>query len=158
MPTNRRKRMPRRRTDTTELTWEMRYHLEHGYGIFGDRLTREEFEDAWDEHGETILAEFIEENPGRRPFAWWLLEHGEERPVVAPWATAKEVESYRSANCRRDTFGFLHTSVWAGKKPGGGYWSLQEPEPFYLRRHGLLTAEEEEILADLWERGPCLYG
>lgn len=36
--------------------------------------------EAWQEHGAEITAEWIVSNPGSRPWAWWLVEHGMSPP------------------------------------------------------------------------------
>src|SRR5580704_6790224 len=85
MPTNRRKRLSRRRLDVAELNRHQRRELESGacilpwLGFRGDAVA---FNKAWRVHGREILEDFIERHPGRRPFAWWV-EHGKERTVVA---------------------------------------------------------------------------
>lgn len=46
---------------------------------------------AWDEHGERITREYVEDNPGSRPQGWWRFEYErrpptfvEDRPEGAP--------------------------------------------------------------------------
>jgi hypothetical protein len=137
MPTKRRMR-PHRRTDIEELDDSRLYELQTGHPLIsvmsfdGDvELMRL----AWEIHGEDVLADFIAEHPGRRPFAWWLFDHGKERPIVADWPTwTPEV----LASHRSDTYGFLHTEIFGGRSME----PLQEPETDYLRRLGLLTESE----------------
>src|SRR5947209_3445580 len=104
MPTNRRRREHRRRGQVGVLTADQRYHLETGLhhfrGLGGDR---EQFEGAWEEYGEQLLAEWIERHPGTRPFAWWLVEHGEERPLL--WDEEPDrVQAMRDDTRRGNTF------------------------------------------------------
>jgi hypothetical protein len=137
------RRAPRRRQQVSDLTQDQRYHLETGMfyqGGFGADLER--FTAAWEEHGEQILAEFIDRHPGRRPFAWWLLEHKQERPMIDRSVPAHRVEALRRADGRGNPFGFLHTRCYGGPAFG----PLQEPEEDYLRRKGLLTSEERAAL------------
>ncbi|MBL8798775.1 MAG: hypothetical protein JNM56_33085 [Planctomycetia bacterium] len=147
MPTNRRRRVQRRRQQITVLTVGQRYHLETGMHLldgFDDRAT---FEAAWEMHRPDIMADFAAQQPGRRPFAWWLLDHGEERPVLHGRLTAAELQAIRDDERRGMYFGYLHCE------------GLQESEVSYLRRRGLLTAEERKLDADgrldeLAEDGP----
>src|SRR5262245_17338425 len=125
-----------RRLDLLVLTKGQRYHLETGCVCVpgaGFGSDRESFEDAWEIHRDTILEEFIAEHPGRRPFAWWLLDHAQERPVVGTWATEREVEALRHDPRRFCKFGFLDTSI-LGPDEDGELVPLQEPEEDYLAR------------------------
>jgi hypothetical protein len=135
----RRRNAPRRRRpDLAELTRDQEYHLTRGSFFFDGIPDRADFEAAWEEHGERLLAEWVEEHPGTRPFAWWLLDHGEERPVTADGPNAAGWEAAARAEAKRHRFGFLHTDFIP---------ALQEPEEDYLRRLGLLSANEEAALA-----------
>jgi hypothetical protein len=130
-----RRRARIRKPDLSDLSKDQRYHLEHGmswFGGFEDNL--EAFTEAWEIHGEAILAEFIAKHPGRRPFAWWLLEHKKERPLLDGY-TREEFREYRFGGHR---FGFLHTNGWIPP--------VQEDEIAYLDRLNLLTPQEREIL------------
>src|SRR5262249_43497698 len=144
--------------DLAELSPFQRRHLEQGHPLVpGEGYgRREDFEAAWRLHGEGLLEEWIEAHPGTRPFAWWLLDHGKERPVVAPWATTEEVRRPRAEPGR---FHFLHTEVYSGRRPDGRLQPLQEPEDEYLERLGLLGEDElaqvcEQRAAEIaeWER------
>jgi hypothetical protein len=133
MPTNKRWRRAARRTDVSELTSDQRRHLEHGnsfFGGFGGDL--DAFSRAWEQHSAELLESFIDRFPGRRPFAWWLLEHRKERPILR---TDIDPAIMRS---RPGAFGFLHTAI----HDGTGRNHLQEPEYKYLKRHGLLSDNE----------------
>jgi hypothetical protein len=138
-----------RRQDLLVLTHHQRMHLETGGCWFpgaafdGDR---ESFEDAWDIHREAILAEFIARRPCRRPFAWWLCDHRQERPIVSTWATQRQIEAMRNENRRTMMFGFLHTRT-LGMDGEGRWMELQEPEEEYLERLGLLSQAELDALA-----------
>lgn len=104
---------------------------------FGDDL--EFFRAAWEMHGPRIMYEW---NPTKscffRPFAWWALEHGEERPINSH-VTPLEVKRWRAS---ATYYGYFSTHVQCC--PG----ALQEPELHYLRRRGLLTAREQELTKD----------
>lgn len=144
MPTNRRKRLPRRRSNLDELDFDARYHLENGMpflpesGFPNDLVA---FTEAWRRHGEALLEEFLDKHPRRRPFAWWFLEHGQERPIVGTFMTPDGIERLREEN-RPYAFGFLHTAILGDCKPDRSWTPLQEPEAEYLERLDLLTDDE----------------
>lgn len=129
-----------RRRIEMELTPAQRSQLATGWvrpGMGGGDhfTTREEFAAAWAEHGPKILADWIAKHPGTRPFGWWLVEHGHERPIVAGCRLdAAEIDGLRSDKfC--ETLGFLHL------RPGG-FDDVQQPEREYLAERGLLTPQE----------------
>ncbi len=105
--------------------------------------TIEEMRDAWDAVRDDVLPAFIEKHPGRRPFAWWLFDHGRERPLyrerLEGFCTEEQLrrEQGRGDSSR---FGFLHTQMWGSK----GYF--QEQEEDYLARHGLLGRDELRLV------------
>jgi hypothetical protein len=137
MPILRRK-MRDRRMDVTDIDHNQEYQLCTGRPIvpFGHFATRDDFEAAWGQHGERLTAEFVRENPGRRPFAWWLLVHKRERPLVQPgMITDGWVKELRASH-----FGFLHTEICGGPNMD----SYQEGECEYLHRLGLLEPGEFE--------------
>jgi len=96
------------------------------------------FRRAWELTRATLLPRFIASHPGRRPFAWWLIDHGKERPVIEsnlpPRMTA---EHFRAVWGSAEHFGYLHTRL---SPP------MQEPERDYLKRNGLLTDAERVAL------------
>jgi hypothetical protein len=98
------------------------------------------FREAWKRYRHEILPAFIREHPGRRPFAWWLLEHRKERPIVDNRPDAKDREKReRQERRNRRCFGYLHTHFIP---------ALQEDETEYLARKRLLTAEERKLLLE----------
>jgi len=145
----------KRATPLTELTAEQRRHLLRGGTYFGDGFSdRETFAAAWELHRDELLAEFDQDRrrcyfapTWIRPFAWWLCDHGEERPVIGKWATPADVERIRKQDDHRHShFGYLHTSIIGGWPD----WEhLQMTERDYLELHELLTPEEEKWLAEL---------
>lgn len=143
MPTNRRRRLQARRPDVAELTKWQRRHLESGHPLFRDAGFRdlETFTAAWELHREEILRDFIAKYPGHRPFAWWVLDHRQERPIVNPGPLAAAC----IAEERRRTFGFLHTSILI-PAPGPTFIPFQEPETAYLARKNVLTKAERAAL------------
>src|SRR5262245_9664727 len=97
-----------RRIDVAEpLTYSRRKELESGRPMFNDDrpLSEDELRALWESHRETVMREFVAENPGERPWCWWYFDWGKERPIVAPNISDDDVASHRN-NSR---FDFLHT-------------------------------------------------
>lgn len=135
MPSIRRRERVRR-ADLDVLTDGQRLHLLDGYTFFGDGFTdADTYREAWEMHGDELMAEWMKEHVGCRPFGWWFCR-GEERPVINEKATARDIELARQSN-RNEHFGFMHTNWWP---------RLQESERSYLTRLGLLTPEELAVL------------
>lgn len=114
-----------------ELDPMLRWDLESGRSL-EQFATPEDLANVWDSLGDELLAEWITANPGTRPWAWWVCEHGQERPVTGSWATPAVVAKHRAES----RFGFLHSDIWSGRE------TLQMPEWEYLHRAGLLTDDE----------------
>jgi hypothetical protein len=131
------RRRPRlKRDDFVQLDADCRQELETGQAFFnGFNGDAEAFAQAWRIHGQQVLAEFVEAHPGRRPFAWWVLTHRQERPIIDPDPPAELVAALRGGNI----FGFLDSDIRCG--PDG--CPLQEPEVDYLADRGLLTKAEK---------------
>lgn len=113
MPTNRRYRMCRR---TPAYTPEMilsdadlRHHVETGRPYFAGFATVEEFADGWEAVRDVVLEDFVSRHPGRRPFAWWLLDHGTERPLLVDPLYGEPVTREHALSYSGVTFGFAHT-------------------------------------------------
>lgn len=138
MPRLRRKGPQRRRGTYETLSGNQEYQLGTGRALIPtDHFTTEDdMRVAWELHRDRLLPEFIHKHPGRRPFAWWLFDHGEERPIVVDWP--EWTDGAVVERMRRETFGFLHTEIL-----GRGGETFQEQERAYLSRVGLLTAEEK---------------
>jgi len=83
-----RRRTPSRR-GTVELDhW---YDLEFRFGpAFRDRGT---IEDAWNAFGEEFLANYINHNPGSRPWAWWTFEA--KHPAAESETTAEYLTRHK---------------------------------------------------------------
>lgn len=118
------------------LSDDLRRDLEDGHSFFESYETKEDMAAAWAAVGEELLTAYIAQHPGRRPFAWWLFSHGQERPLNPGWAN-DNIERDRS----RSRFGFLDTSDWVGS-----LLPMQEDQTFYLQRMGLLTATELQLI------------
>jgi hypothetical protein len=99
---------------------------------------------AWKYHGVEILAEYIAAHPGRRPWPWWVWDHGQERPIVNPMGAEQELQ----AREQYTIFGVLVCGIehGHGAAPGEMHPWL-EPEEEYLERMGLLTDGERKILS-----------
>jgi hypothetical protein len=131
------RRRPRLKRDAfIQLDADHRQELETGTSFFGGfEGDTEAFALAWRIHGPQVLAEFIEAHPGRRPFAWWVLVHKQERPLTDPDPPAQLVSALRAENL----FGFLHSDCWGGPDR----CHLQQPEVDYLAARGLFTKAEQ---------------
>ncbi|MEX2141609.1 MAG: hypothetical protein WD894_20250 [Pirellulales bacterium] len=136
------------RPDVAVLSIDHEYQLDSGSTMLSstEPMDLDTFKAAWEFHRDRLLAQYIRRQPGRRSFAWWLLDHGIERPVVNRFTDEAELRRetdgggcLRGASC---PFGFLHTHLYGGPD----MLAFQEDETDYLRRHGLLTAVEEIAL------------
>ncbi|MDB5344303.1 MAG: hypothetical protein JWP89_2680 [Schlesneria sp.] len=129
VPKRQRRQQPTDRL--ADLSEDLLADLRTGSPIFERYETIDDMRDAWEEFGDEILAAWIVLQPGTRPFAWWLFDHGKERPIIG------DLPDFALVCQRRDArFGFLDTSIWLCP----GY--LQEPECPYLERMGILSEEE----------------
>jgi hypothetical protein len=134
------RRKKERRADYEELTRGQRKQLEDGSCmacLIGFRDV-DEMRAAWEVHGADLVAEFIANRPGHRPFGWWVFVHKLERPIVNHHVRDAAIEQ----SSRRACFGFLHSDI--GVPKGDMLLPWQEPEPDYLSRKGLLEPGEFE--------------
>jgi hypothetical protein len=128
------------------MTWakmpgSLRQHLLSSWRGVGPMFKSiEDFTEAWNSVREEVLPGFIARNPGSRPFAWWRVDHGLERPPIpaSEWGeeiTAEQMNGDRQTNRHWQTFGYL--------------WNVDylEPQGAYLQRHGLLLPAEDTRLA-----------
>ena len=53
-----------------------------GCRLHGRSLTADELQAAWEALRGRLLAEWIAENPGARPYAWWAVDAPERRPRI----------------------------------------------------------------------------
>lgn len=138
MPTNRTRRTINRRAATSDLDANLRKALSGGSGWFHPDYTTDELRKAWETHRDEVMEWYAAEYPGRRPFAWWIFEHGKERPINPAWPN--DAAQTRAVYVKHG--GFLHTGLCAGPE----MVPFQQDETDYLREHGLLTPEELEII------------
>lgn len=121
------KRRPtRKRRPETVLSDDVRRILETGTDLFGPRLSedesREKFRGAWRRHGARVTRDFVRRHPGQRPWGWWVFE------APAPRLIAPEPDGVRWRNWEeRSLFQRLLDTT-------------------FLYKHGLMGAEEHEIL------------
>jgi hypothetical protein len=101
----------------------------------------DEIRARWAEHGAGLLADWIREHPGTRPFAWWILEATEPRRVLEG---AAHVLPAGPAWWEPDWRG--HFGVPAVEQ-SGRFVVVVESEPAYLERLGLLARGERRRLA-----------
>lgn len=100
MPLKRRR--SRHRRDAWE--WEHRHALRWGHDHF-DKFSRyggawnmDTARACWADVGEERLAEFVETQPGTRPFAWWHFERGLrflEALLIQPEEQARYLRRHR---------------------------------------------------------------
>ena len=116
---------------------------------------------AWFEHGDELLADYIRENPGKRPWAWWRYEAPEPRRRLGGASTSSEEAPHCPDWARGSSFG--KPRVWAGdvceENP-----PRFESEAVYLERLGLLSDEELEFFSraempeeEIVEIPPCAH-
>ena len=133
-----RRRVPRERRDEFDfdrLTLNDKFAVRHAVVLDGRRTgrvhTHNDLRSAWDANRERLMSQC---QPGTRPACWWRFEAPEKRRVVGtrpvlcqPW----QVNPFKNWN--------------AGDVIGKE--QILESETDFLRRHGLLTAEEEAAIA-----------
>ena len=131
--------MARRRSTVErppELTFHERRFLRVGFAV--DRRLLDDpdlLRGPWQAHRDEVLAEWIEDRPGTRPWAWWEFDAPEAREVVGV---------RHPPHARFGKSFALHVATID--------WVRLESEPAYLRRHGLLTDAEAARLE------PEMYG
>ena len=135
MPSIRRTARRRRATCMDDLLPSQRTHLVSSWRSIGPIFrTLDEFTEAWDVVRDEVLERWIAKNPGSRPFAWWRVDHGQERPIVGDGLMfpGNEIQGMRNNNRHWQTFAYL----WN--------FSYLMPQPEYLERRGLISRDEIE--------------
>lgn len=99
---------------------------------------------AWATWGESITAEWIEQHPGSRPFAWWVLEARKPRRVL----TAPDTVAEFLGNGARPFVWRLNlgVSVQAWELEDGEGDVEIESQATYLKRFRLLGDRERRAL------------
>ena len=96
MPTNVKRKSRYSKGNTKLLTeWKRDALLRGGFdGVIGDTWidgrafdSLEEARACWNAHRRELLPKFIDQNPGRRPLAWWEFDHPEvQRQMVGQYS------------------------------------------------------------------------
>lgn len=140
------RRQRERRPELEVLTDEQRRNLVLGTPMmcFSKPFTREEFDIAWSMHGEQLTREWIEARPGSRPFGWWMVTHGQERPIINRFVEESVMRGNSEAKgglvrSGHAPYGFLHTHAYIGRSLEK---SFQQEEFDYLYERGLLDPDE----------------
>jgi hypothetical protein len=93
----------------------------------GPLLDEDQLREVWEEMGDSLLADFIAEKPGCRPWAWWVFDATEPRRRTGD-----------APDPIGDELWFGKPRLTRGVPPKDAY----ESERAYLDRLGLLTDEE----------------
>ncbi|MGU3496409.1 hypothetical protein ACLBXM_20415 [Xanthobacteraceae bacterium A53D] len=133
MPTLRRRRTERRPPLTEDQTEWLRGSSRTDVDLFE---TDDQQAALWQTNGAAVVAEHIRQWPGTRPRRWWQLEAPGARERVGGTGTAL----FPDRNLR---FGL--PLLWEGVDPADP--PTFESEAAYLKRHGLLTADEKRRLS-----------
>jgi hypothetical protein len=101
-------------------------------------------EAAWNEVRDEILPRYVLENPGRRPWAWWIFDAPEPTrrlhggfDAFAKGPRANLIDEILRFGCG------WYTSVGIDEMADP---PIVETEAGYLERHGLLTDHERDVL------------
>jgi hypothetical protein len=137
------------RRNRTEYTDEHVRVLLRGYDfweLFGDRndpQSLERIQHAWEQLANVVLPQHIADRPGSRPWAWWRWDApGPRRFVVdmKDWEPVGKPTWYGRWTLFQPTTDTATIDTLLRCE------DLYETEFNYLRRHRLLTPEEQEAL------------
>ena len=95
---------------------------------------------VWEENKKALTPQWQKDNPGKRPFSWWLFEAPGPRLMVG----GQGVQAHEKCNYKQH-YVFGAPKYWLEideKSP-----PLFESQATYLQRQDLLSAREVEILA-----------
>lgn len=157
MPRRTRKAKVRRVNLDTLTEWQ-RYELMTGHDFFnaGFLDDEESRRAAWFTHRGELLDAC---EPGTRPWGWWRYEASEMRRPIGkpmpkrihyfPGAGAPAVEVLIPQGCDREHW-IESTYFGTPQLQGGGVPFEYEHETEYLRRLGLLSADEEKQVMASW--------
>src|SRR5438445_3445567 len=144
------RRQPAAALERYMLTGEYGEGPTHGFGngvwdtfVFSGDLLHGNYDRLralWAEHGPELLAAWIREHPGTRPFAWWALEAPEPRRVLSGAAHVLPPGPAWWEPVWRSAFGIPPL------EQVGPFTVEVESEAAYLRRRDLLGAEERRAL------------
>lgn len=156
-----RRRRYGRDTEAETLTRDKAIHLLFGMASLPGTgyATAEAMTDAWEAYRDTMMVHWLDCFAGSRPFAEWLTRlvptYGERRIIALPPGATGTPETWAAAARKREHFGILHSHCFFVR--GGELVEIQESETDFLRRVGLLTAEEEAAIAAGEGGGPFRY-
>jgi hypothetical protein len=129
------------RRKPVEITPDVKLLLESGHQFFG-AYAAGDVHALWDKFHDDVLPDYIERNPGYRPWAWWEFDATEPRRCVdGPGAFA-----FRSDDAPEWT---RHLHFGMPSVHGGDDWdcpSHYENQAAYLDRLGMLSDAEREAL------------
>ena len=124
-------------------------YLKHGevelekFGIQRRKLlTDDEIREAWKSHGKKIIKDWIKNNPGTRPDAWWDFEAPEPRARISG-----EGEPDFDPGYDRGLPDYFLNIVWVNEPPVKDPL-LYESEAAFLKRHNLFYPGELERISD----------
>jgi len=113
--------------------------------------------DAWEKHKKWILKDFISQNPGKRPWAWWKYDAPRWQRKFDAWFNGQLPEP----RCQVCGKGVISWEKYPAIVPSFNfgvpmYWHevdmndppMYEAQASYLKRHGLLAKSEEKRLTD----------
>lgn len=129
--------------------------LQRGYDMFGDAFGNDDDFDAeaakvaWGFFRETLLADWIKQQPGTRPAAWWWWESSGPRERVdgIQHPFSDRVRRQRIEALPPECFVRRHANDLSFGVPRVIFTKQEataqyESEAAYLKRHGLLTPAE----------------
>lgn len=126
-----------------------------GFRLRGHETDWPAFRAAWDDLRDSLLPEFIAENPGRRPYAWWICDAPERRQrtdgIQHPFDNRLRKQRVEEMAAKHPEFREEAYKLHYGKPNAlivrDDFEAVYESEEDYLRRLGLLTPSEVEALA-----------
>ena len=137
----------RRRAHRQRAAWtdQHRMHLQRGYSFFaGEGFARnpdiEQVRAAWNDLRDEIMAAWIEQRPGTRPWGWWAFDGPGRRERIDGSVHPFDKPNFQGE--RRLSFGKPATM-----RTVDDFEAVYESEVDYLRRHDLLEPSEAEALA-----------
>jgi hypothetical protein len=141
-------RKPRKLIKTRPmLTEQVRHFLEFGefqkgsqnvlvFKLAGKRHGDEgQLREIWADHRDEILKDWIKDNPGSRPWAWWVCDAKEARMQVGG-SGIPYIDDLEMGIPRR----------WLGARPDAP--PVVESQAAYLQRLHLLTSAEKTFIRD----------
>lgn len=127
-----------------------------GFGVYhAEALDLAAVKKVWKALGAELLERWIAENPGTRPFAWWLFDAPEPRRRMLTGPKVLWVDSLTCPpNARKWWFGVPACTS------GGDHEQkiVFESQAAFLERHGLLTEAERKALGKRLPAEQVIFG